>query len=262
MSRSVAGAEGHMSISVVTLVAGLLVVAGSVLAATVDMVFLLVFGAGVFGPGALREMGILKDQDEFQREASRASGYRAYLAAGLFLSVWLAVAQRGSTGLNSALAISMGGTLILLVVVWLLSALLTYWGARRAVSRILLAFGSFWLVFTGLSHATEPVAVLLEARLAAPFFVLAWTARRWPRSTGALLVLVALYVFFAFDLYQSFTTRMDAWPVLLTTFLPLTACGLALLGAGRANAREEAGSRAPESTHLGERSARLEKRGD
>jgi peptidoglycan/LPS O-acetylase OafA/YrhL len=156
----------------------------------------------------------------------------------------------------------MGGTLILLVVVWLLSALLTYWGARRAVSRILLAFGSFWLVFTGLSHATEPVAVLLEARLAAPFFVLAWTARRWPRSTGALLVLVALYVFFAFDLYQSFTTRMDAWPVLLTTFLPLTACGLALLGAGRANAREEAGSRAPESTHLGERSARLEKRGD
>jgi hypothetical protein len=153
----------------------------------------------------------------------------------------------------------MGGVLILLVVVWLLSALLTYWGARRAVSRILLVFGSFWLVFVGFSHPTEPATLLLEARLAVPFFVLAWTARRWPRATGVLLVLMALYVFFAFDLYESFTTRMNAWPVLLTTFLPLAACGLTLLGVGvgaGAGARcadtgEEAGSRESQSTHPG-----------
>ncbi len=251
MSGSGAGTERRKGISTATLVAGLFVVAGAVLAATVDMAFLMVFGVGAFGPGALREMGILKDQDEFQREASRASGYRAYLAAGLFLSVWLAVAQRGTANLDSELALSMGGLLILLVVVWLLSTLLTYWGARRAVSRVLLIFGSFWLVFTGLSHLTQPVTLLLEARLAVPFFVLAWTARRWPRITGALLVLVALYVFFAFDLYESFTTRMNAWPVLLTTVLPLGACGLTLLGAGRVDAGEEAGSPAPQSTHPG-----------
>jgi hypothetical protein len=251
MTRSGAGANGRRGTSTVTLVAALLVVVGAVLAATVDMVFLIVFGAGVFGPGALRELGILKDQDEFQREASRLAGYRAYVAAGLFLSVWLAVAQRGTTNLDSDLALSMVGLLILLVVVWLLSALLTYWGARRAVPRVLLVFGSFWLVFTGLSHATEPVALLVESCLAVPFFVLAWTARRWPRITGTLLVLVALYVFFAFDLYESFTTRTNAWPVLLTTFLPLGACGLALLGAGRADAREEAGSRESQSTPVG-----------
>jgi hypothetical protein len=251
MIGSVAGAEGRRGIPTVTLVAGLLVVAGAVLAATVDMVFLIVFGAGVFGPGALRELGILKDQDEFQREASRLAGYRAYVAAGLFVSVWLALAQRGTTNLNSDVALSMGGLLILLVAVWLFSALLTYWGARRAVSRILLVFGSFWLVFVGLSHPTEPMTLILEARLAAPFFVLAWTARRWPRITGALLVLAALYVFFAFDLYESFTTRMNAWPVLLTTFLPLAACGLTLLRTGAADAGEEAGRRESQSTPPG-----------
>ena len=251
MTGSGAGAGGRRSISTVTLVAGLLMVAGAVLAATVNMIFLLVFGAGVFGPGALRELGILKDQDEFQREASRAAGYRAYLAAGLFLSVWLAVAQRGTVNLDSDLALSMVGVLILLVVVWLLSTLLTYWDARRAVPRILLVFGSFWLAFTVLSHLTEPVTLLLEACVAAPFFVLAWTAPRWPRITGTLLVVVALYMFFAFDLYESFTTRRNAWPVLLTTFLPLVACGLALLATGRADAGGEAGGRESHSIDPG-----------
>jgi hypothetical protein len=251
MSGSGARAEGRRGIATVTLVAALFVVVGAVLAATVDMVFLMVFGAGVFGPGALRELGILKDQDEFQRQASRAAGYRAYLAAGLFLSVWLALAQRGKTSLDSDLALAMVGVLILLVVVWLLSTLLTYWGAQRAASRTLLVFGSFWLVFIGASHATEPIALLVEAPFALAFFVLAWTARRWPRTTGSLLVLLALYAFFAFDLYEAFTTRMNAWPVLLTTFLPLMACGLALLGAGRADPREEAGSRESQSPHPG-----------
>jgi len=245
------GSGGRSRISTITLMAGLFVVAGAVLAATVNMLFLVLFGAGVFGPGALRELGILKDQDEFQREAARASGYRAYLAAGLFLSVWLAVAQRGTVNLDSDLALSIVGVLILLVVVWLLSTLLTYWDARRAVSRILLVFGSFWLVFTVLSHLTEPVTLLLEAGVAAPFFVLAWTAARWPRVTGALLVVVALSTFFAFDLYEAFTTRMNAWPVLLTTFLPLAACGLALLVAGRADAGGEGESRASQPTHPG-----------
>lgn len=251
MSRSAAEADVRRGVPPATLVAGTLVVTGVVLAATVDMVFLVVFGIGVFGPGALREMGFLKDQDEFQREANRAAGYRALLAAGLFLSLWLALAQRGTTSVDSDLALSMAGILILLVVVWLLNALFTYWDAEQAVSRILVVFGSFWLVFTVISHPIEPVTLLLEARLALPFFVLAWTARRWPRSTGTLLVLVALYMFFAFDLYEAFTTRLDAWLVLLTTFLPLLACGLALLAAGRAASSEGAGEQELHSTQPG-----------
>lgn len=107
--------KGRRGVSKATLFAGVLVVVGAVLAGSVDMAFLVVFGAGVFGPGALRELGVLNDQDEFQREASRVAGYRAYLAAGLFVSVWLAAAQRGSTNLDSEMALSVVMVLILLI---------------------------------------------------------------------------------------------------------------------------------------------------
>jgi hypothetical protein len=212
------------------------------------MAFLVVFGAGVFGPGALRELGLLKDQDEFQREASRAAGYRAYLAAGLFVSVWLAVRQRGDINLDSDVAMSVSMVLILLIVVWLLSALFGYWDARKATSRILLAFGSFWLAFIVLSHITEPVMLLVEGLVAAPFFILAWTARRWPRATGVLLIVLALFAFFAFDMYEAFASRMNAWPVLLTMFLPLMASGLALVRAGTEDEAWEEAAEASGST--------------
>jgi hypothetical protein len=185
-------------------------------------------------------LGVLNDQDEFQREASRTAGYRAYLAAGLFVSVCLAVAQRGLTNLDSGLALSVSQILILLIVVWLLSALFGYWGARKATSRILLAFGSFWLLFIVLSHLREPGALLMEALVAAPFFVLAWTAQRWPRATGAVLVLFGVFIFFAFDMYEAFTSRENAFHVILLMFLPLMASGLALLGEKSASAGEEA----------------------
>ena len=239
MNTSNPESGGPGGISKVTLFAGILVVVGALLSVTVNMYFLVVFGAGVFGPGALREAGILKDQDEFQREAARAAGFRAYLAAGLFVSVWLAVAQRGSTNLDGELALSVSMILILLIVVWLLSALFGYWDARKATSRILMAFGSFWLAFIVLSHLTEPVALLMEGLVAAPFFVLAWTARRWPRATGGVLLLVGGFTFFAFDLYEAFGGRMNAWPVLLTMFMPLMACGLALLGVRKEGADHE-----------------------
>ena len=92
-------------------------------------------GLGAFGPGILRELGWLNDQDEFQRQAARRAGYHA----------------------------------------WLFSALLTYWGARRTTTVVLLIFGSFWLVFgvaTIISEATRAV-------------------HRWPRITGRVLVAVA-----------------------------------------------------------------------
>lgn len=241
MNTSKPRSGGGRGISKATLFAGVLVVAGAVLASSVDMAFLVVFGAGVFGPGALRELGVLKDQDEFQREASRAAGYRAYLAAGLFVSVWLAAAQRGSTSLDGEVAMSVVMVLILLMVVWLLSVLFGYWDAQKATSRILMAFGFFWLAFIVLSHLTEPAMLLMEVLPAVPFFALAWTVRRWPRATGALLVFLGIYAFFSFDMYEAFQSRMNAWPVLLTMFIPAEACGLALLRAGANRAGEEAG---------------------
>jgi hypothetical protein len=246
VNESKPSSKGRKAVSRVTLIAGGLVIAGSVLAVTVDMMFLLVFGLGVFGPGALREFGVLHDQDEFQREASRAAGYRAYLATGLFLSIWLAVVRRGSVSVEGDLAMSVSTILILLVVVWLLSALLGYWGAQKAASRILLVFGSFWLVFAILSHFTEPGGLLFEALVVAPFFLMAWTAYRWPRVTGVFLVALGIVVFFWFDLIEAFGDRMNAWPVILTMFLPLMACGLALLRVGVEDEGEPSTAHSPD----------------
>jgi len=40
-------------------------------------------GVGAFGPGILRELGWLKDQDEFQRRAAHRAGYHAFAVTGL-----------------------------------------------------------------------------------------------------------------------------------------------------------------------------------
>ena len=55
-----------------------------------------------------------------------------------------------------------------------------------------------------------------------------------------VLVAFALLTFFAFDMYEAFGSRMNAWPVILLMFLPLAACGVSLLGATPDVAPEEA----------------------
>jgi hypothetical protein len=209
-----------------------LVVAGSILAATVDMVYLVLFAVGVFGPGVLRELGVLDDQDEFQRQSAIAAGSRSYLVVGIVATLAVALMRRGERSIEGE-ALTVFMLLLLLVCTWFFSTLVSFWGARRAVSRILVAFGTFWLVFVVLSHITEPIALLIELVVAAPFFVLAWTAGRWPRATGAVLVVVALFAFFAFDMYEAFTERSGAGVVIVLLFLPLVACGIALLRSAR-----------------------------
>ena len=154
------------------LIAGALVIAGVLLWMFVNKGLLIVAGLGAFGPGILRELGWLNDQDEFQRQAARRAGYHA----------------------------------------WLFSALLTYWGARRTTTVVLLIFGSFWLVFgvaTIISEATRAV-------------------HRWPRITGSVLVAVASLFTWQFGPWG-----MDDWSTQLLTLtllaLPLFACGIALL---------------------------------
>lgn len=215
--------------SPVTLASGALVIAGAFLAATVDMAFLLFFGLGVFGPGALREVGLLRDQDEFQREAARKAGNRAFLVTGAAATVMVATRQWGTQSIDGE-SMAPAALLLLLAVTWVLSALLTYWGPRRAVSRFLLIFGSFWMVFVILSNITQPMGLLIQSAVAAPFFVLAWTAHRWPQATGGLLLLVAALATVRFDLHEAFTREGEsALFVIILLFVPLAAGGVALL---------------------------------
>lgn len=202
--------------------------------------FLIVAGLGAFGPGILRELGLLRDHDEFQREAARRAGYHAYLVGGLAaVSVLSGVEwQQGPDARSEWLRL----VVVVLWLTWLTSTLLTYWGPRRTAARVLIAFGSFWAVFvlasligeagapsSGTDVGQALLGIGVGALVIAPFFVLAWTAGRWPRPTGFALLAFAGAFLAIFGLRGgglSWSTR-----ILTDTLLigPLLVSGAALL---------------------------------
>jgi hypothetical protein len=217
-----------------------LVIAGLVLGATVDMAWMILFALGAFGPALLREIGVLGDQDEFQREATRGAGHHAYLAGGLFLTAAILGTSWGRRDLDHD-RISASVALAVLVMVYLLGYLTRFWGPRRAAFRILIAFGTFWLAFVVLGH--RGVELLAESPVAAPFFLLAFASLRWPRASGALLLATAFAASVFFRLDRALRGDASALVVLLVLVLPLVAAGIALLRAEPADpGREEAGA--------------------
>lgn len=220
--------SGASKISVTGVVSCVLVVAGLVLGATVDMGWLVLFGLGAFGPSVLRVLGLLDDLDEFQKEAARRAALHAYLAGGLFLCTVAIAKSWGDTNLDHD-AFSASSALAVLVVAYFMSRLLSYWGAAAAASRVLVAFGMFWLAFALLSH--PGFEGLMEAVVALPFFLLAFTCRRWPRATGVALLAAAAFAFWLFNLARAFEGNQGAVMVIVVFVIPLAGMGAALLAA-------------------------------
>lgn len=121
--------------------------------------FLALCAVATFGPGFLREMGWLRDKDEFQRQAAHRAGYHAYLAGGFITFLLVALFRSGEHPVKdpSDLVTSI---LALMCFTWLLSSLLAYWGPQRTATRILIIFGSAWSAFVLLSHWNEPASGL------------------------------------------------------------------------------------------------------
>ena len=222
------------------LIAGALVIVGILLWMFVNKGLLVVAGLGAFGPGILRELGWLNDQDEFQRQAAHRAGYHAWLVGGIAAVLILSVLQWGKPGAEIS-SEWIGLILGLMWLTWLFSALLTYWGARRTTTVVLLIFGSFWLVFgvatiiseatqggTSASLLTNLLGVFAGITIVGPFFLGAWAVHRWPRATGGVLIAVAALFTWKFGPWG-----MDDWSTQLLTLtllaLPLFACGIALL---------------------------------
>lgn len=222
------------------LAAGGLVVIGVLLWMFVNKGLLIVAGAGVFGPGILRELGWVNDHDEFQRQAAHRAGYHAWLAGGLAAVLILSVFQWGKQGAQISIE-WIGLILALMWLTWMFSALLTYWGAERTTSVVLLTFGSFWLLFAVATIVSEAVegrdsaslltnllGVIASITIVGPFFLSAWAVHRWPRITGAALVVIAALFSWKFGPWG-----MGDWSTQLLTLtllaLPLLACGVALL---------------------------------
>jgi hypothetical protein len=225
------------------LVAAGLVILGVLLSMFVAEGFLALAGLGAFGPGILRELGWLRDHDEFQRQAAHRAGYHAYLIGGLAAAfVVSALRSRGEPLEDPA-----GWVMLILVVLWttwLFSSLLAYWGARKTASAILTVFGLFWTVFVLASIiGTESqdvtvvnmlLASLMGSIVVVPFFVLARKAGRWPRGTGvALLTVAALFLLMFVPVWVERSMKLP--DLLLTATLlivPLVATGMALLREG------------------------------
>ncbi len=219
------------------LIAGGLVILGLMLSTFAAEGFLIVAGLGAFGPGILRELGWLRDQDEFQRQAAHRAGYHAYLIGGLATVLIIAAVRWNGRDVE----VSSEWLVLVLVIVWLtwlFSALLAYWGAQKTASRVLMVFGSFWAVFVlasivgGLTDSSEPfqlVGVLAGFMCVAPFFGPAYTAGRWPRLTGGLLLVVAA-AFLVITAPGGSALNLSS--ILVTDALlivPLFASGIALL---------------------------------
>ena len=233
------------------LVAAGLVILGVLLWMFVAKGFLALAGLGAFGPGVLRELGLLKDQDEFQRQAAHRAGYRAYLIGGLVTAFAVSALQSGEGILEDSSAWVML-ILVVLWTTWLFSALLSYWGARKTASAILTVFGAFWTVFVLASIiGTESqdvtvvnmlLASLMGSIVVVPFFVLARKAGRWPRGTGvALLTVAALFLVMFVPVWAGRSMKLP--DLLLTATLlivPLVATGMALLREGPQSEEGEA----------------------
>ncbi len=219
------------------LIAGGLVILGVLLSMFVAEGLLVVAGLGAFGPGILRELGWLKDQDEFQRQAAHRAGYHAYLIGGL--AAVLAVSGLRWRDANQGGAEWIMLILVVLWMTWLFSALLAYWGARKMASRVLFAFGAFWAVFVLASVIGESknlgeflLGSLMGSIVVVPFLVLARMAGRWPRRrTGAVLLAVAALLLVMFVPPQ--VARPLKLPSMLVTdvllLVPLIGSGIALL---------------------------------
>ncbi|MFO0788681.1 MAG: hypothetical protein U0805_04430 [Pirellulales bacterium] len=226
--------------SAATIVAAALVLAGFLLT-SVNWWFLMLSAAGAFGPGLLRELGILHDKDEFQRQAAYRAGYHAFLTAGIVAITLVAFFRSGEREVRLPQELA---TLFLAILwfTWILSSLLDYWGPQTAARRILIAFGAVWLLFMILSNTghewTGPTALIMQSLLTLPFFALAYAAGRWPRLTGvALLAACAGFLQFFHFLDRGnlpFITRA----ITMVLFLgPLVASGLALLAVCSSDAR-------------------------
>ena len=220
--------------SPVALVAGALVILGVALGVLVGMGFLVLAGLGAFGPGILRELGWLKDQDEFQREAARRAGYHAYLVGG-FAAVLVVVVMKFREANLDGEALWVGFVFIVLWTTWFFSSLLAYWGAARTTARVLMAYGAFWALFASADLVSEPSfpGALMALAVVAPYFVLAWTAGRWPRATGVLLLAISAAAFgWIFDFGRAFMGRPSQLLTFVVLLVPMIACGIALLTGG------------------------------
>ena len=218
-------------------IAGTMVTAGILLASFgAGWWFLVLAAVGTVGPGFLRELGWLRDQDEFQRRAAHRAGYHAFLVTIFVAFVAIAYTRSGHRHLPAAEELSVL-YVSLLWFTWLFSSLVNYWGARRTAFRVLLIFGSAVGCFNVASNLGDPAAMAMQLLgTTVPFFLFAWLSRRWPRVVGVLMLAtsaVAGLYYFSHLPRLALVVKAGTAVMILG---PLLASGVALLTRHREDA--------------------------
>lgn len=214
-----------------TAIAGTFVIAGFILM-EISGWFLILTGLGTFGPGILRELGILNDQDEFQRQAAHRAGYHAFLVTGLLAFIIVAAYRAHTGGARNIPEELVTSILALLWFVWFISSLLDYWGSQKTASRMLVAFGVVWWIFSIADSMSSVLSFLMASLVTVPFFLMAYLSKKWPIPSGILLIAFAGFFFYFFKLYEIFgpDPMAKGRPVVIILFIgPLLASGIALL---------------------------------
>ena len=153
---------------------------------------------GLFGPGLRRELGLLRDQDEFQLAVAQRAGWRAFLAGGLTL---------------------------------LLLAHFMPWPAPPAWGRELpkLPINTALLALLALFELPSFTGVLIDLRFSAGLVLALLIARRYPQVGGLFLLLLAVLTLAALRDAQE-ATRLSFGALLIT---PPLITGAALLREGK-----------------------------
>lgn len=194
----------------------------------------LLFFAGLFGPGLLREFGLLRDQDELQLQAARRAGWRAFLYGGaalLLLAHFMPWSDLPDFGGRELPKLPLNSVLLVMLVTYVCSYLQDYWGARRgatavlAVMAVLMAFGALLDEWPRFWH------ILVDLRLSAGFLLAILILRRYPQVAG--IFLVALALLFMLNLQV-------ADPILRFSLAPLLVAPPLILGTALIRDREEA----------------------
>lgn len=227
MSQPLDRLQWHPSLT--TLIASGLVILGLLLA-PVNWGFLVLVALGTLGPGILREFGWLRDKDEFQQRAARRAGFHAYLVTGFIAFLLVAYLRSGERDIKDPEELATF-FLALLCFTWFFSTLLSYWGPQKTAWRTLVVFGSAWFLVTVLDNFDDPVAMFMQVLvMAAPFFGLAFLARKWPRVAGVLLIAASVFYLFYLGMLRSSPMGLATRGLVLVLFLgPLVASGVALL---------------------------------
>ena len=193
----------------------------------------------VITPSVLREVGLLKDADEFTMGVMHRAGFHALLILTLLVALNYVLPLVGlfDAGQHTFSAEPFPGEIQRKALVWvfLISYLIQYWGARGGVVRVLLGVAVMTLA---------PLAVLLKPQgypwpgvltavtvgTAAVMVALAFLVRRRPRLGGGVLAAIFI-VALAVAVHDMGDSRI-AWAMVSTMLqaaLVFGVTGVALL---------------------------------